>query len=186
MRSVKLPGSITIRLVILLFMLLPAGCEEFFNDNVPAIFIRQYVNHAWGYQNNGYMIDAEGVVREFNLPEDWNYIDDEGYISAAEMAENMLQLGDTKCIISNSDMAYFTARLRSAGKGKISEAEHRMCDAGSTTYAGFLYEPGNNRYRYIFIRQTGDYYRENLSKEAEAIYEWMQDPCRGNLSVRLR
>jgi hypothetical protein len=186
MRSIRLPGNTAVRMALLLLMMLFAGCEELFNENRTAVFMLNYVNYAWGYQNNGYIIDSEGVVKEFNLPENWNYVDDEGYISEADMAENILRAGNTVCIISKSDMAYFSARLRSAVKGKITEPEHRMCDAGATVYAGFLYEPGNSRYRYVFIRQTGDFYTENLSKDAAAIYEWMQDPCAGNLSVKLR
>ncbi len=186
MRSVALPGNIVARMVLLLVMMSFVGCEELFNDNQRAIFVRIYVNYAWGYQHNGYIIDSDGVVKEFNLPENWNWVDDDGYISEADMAENLLQSGNTVCIISKSDMVYFSGKLRSAANGKITEPEHMMCDAGATICAGFLHEPESSRYRYVLIRQTGDFYQENLSKEAVVIYEWMQDPCEGNISIRFR
>lgn len=174
----------TATLMLSLTLLILTGCEEFLTDDNKAVFVCQYINHAWGYQNSGYLIDTEGNVRVYNLPEDWNYPDSEGYISAEQMEENMRQLGEVECIISGYDMTYFTNRLQAARQGKISEAEHRMCDAGGTSYGGFLFDPDNNRYKYVFIRLTGDFYKENLSRAADEIYEWMKDPCKGTLSVK--
>jgi len=44
-----------------------------------------------------------------------------------------------------------------------------MYDAGSATYSGFLYDSRKKRYKEILIRQTGDFYIENKSKEAGEI-----------------
>lgn len=168
---------------LFLVMSLFAGCEEFPLDDPKAIFIYQHVNYAWDVQNYGFIIDADGNLREFNLPESWNYPGDDGYITVAEMDENFQQLGETKCKVSVYDVTCFTKMLNDARSGKITEAKHRMCDFGADSYGGFLYEPEQDRYKYVFIRLTGDYYKENTSREAGKIYEWLKEPCKGSLSV---
>jgi len=170
--------------VLFLLTLWLSGCEDFPQDNPDAVFIYHHVNHAWGIQNHGFVIDTEGNVREFNLPSAWNYPGDDGYISESEMEENFMQLSAASCIVSRYDTYYFASKLREAQTGKISEAENRMCDFGADSYGGFLYEPENHTYKYVFIRQTGDWYRENTSRDAAVIYEWLKEPCSGSLSVR--
>ncbi len=169
---------------VFLIMLVFAGCEDFPRNNPEAVFIYRHVNYAWGIQDYGFIIDAEGNIREFNLPATWNYPDEDGYISESEMEENFAQLGETTCTVNRYDASYFAVRLREAQSGKITAAEHRMCDFGADSYAGFLYEPENHRYKYVFIRQTGDWYSENTSRDAGVIYEWLKEPCKGSLSVR--
>ncbi len=186
MKSERPLKVITSQIVILFLLILFPGCEEFPDHSSDAIFITQYINFAWGYQNRGFVIDSEGNVSAFNMPDRWNYPDSDGYISAAEMEQNLAQLEEPYCKVSKYDLVYYATKLEKARKGTLTVPEHRMCDAGSTTVAGYIYEPGTGRYRYVFIRQTGDFYSENSSREANVIYEWMKDPCSGDLSVRLR
>jgi len=186
MKPEKHPQALTPQVAILFLMILFAGCEEFPNHPPRAVFISHYINHAWGYQNTGFVIDAEGNVSGFDQPAIWNYHDSEGYISAAEMEQNLAQLEEPYCKVTKYDLLLYTTKLEGAQKGKITKPEHQMCDAGSTTVEGYIYEPGTNRYRYVFLRQTGDFYSENTSREADEVYEWMKDPCTGNLNVRLR
>ena len=173
-------------LTVLFLILLLTGCEMINDLHPTALFEVQYINYAWGYQHSGSIIDAEGNVREFNLPDAWNFPDSEGYISEAGMEENLVQLGEKTCTVSKVDMEKYSDKLSNAQKGKLTTPEHQMCDFGSLSYAGYIYEPGNHRYRYILIRQTGDFYVENKSREASDIFEWLTRPCDNNHSINLR
>jgi len=186
MKSMALMREKAAGLVLLIILMLLGGCEKLLDNNPEALFLCQYINHAWGYRNSGYLIDREGNVRLFELPEKWNYPNESGYLTVDEMNENLQQTVETSCIVRKGDMAYFASKLRAALSGKTSEREHTACDMGSTSYGGYIYEPEKNMYKYVFIRQTGDFSCENMSREADVIYEWMQDPCRGSLNIRLR
>ena len=155
------------------------------NDRT-AIFEIQYINYAWGYQHSGSIIDATGVVREFNLPAEWNFPDSEGYISEADMEENLAQLGEKSCAVSKTEMLKNSDKLIHAQEGKLTTPEHQMCDFGSLSYVGYIYEPGHNRYRYVLIRQTGDFYVENKSREASDIYDWLTNPCGSNHTINVK
>ena len=39
------------------------------------MFQLEYVNYAWGYQHNGFIIDNEGNVLTYSNPENWNFPD---------------------------------------------------------------------------------------------------------------
>jgi hypothetical protein len=168
----------------MILILMPvSGCEKLADNQPEAVFLCQYVNYAWGYQNSGFIIDTGGNLRNFNLPGTWNYPDSEGYLSEAEMEENLAGIEEVSCTVSSYDMEYYSHKLLKAQEGKITAPEHRMYDAGTTTWAGYLYEPRKNRYRYVFVRQWGDFYSENLSRDAADIYEWLEHPCRGDMGV---
>jgi hypothetical protein len=185
MRSVTPTEILTSRLALLFTLVLLAGCEEIPDNQPKVIFEYQYVNYAWGYQNSGFMIDTSGNIRSFSFPGDWNYPDNEGYISAADMDENLAQCSEPYCKTGKYDMSYFAGKLENATRGKITDSEHQMCDAGAHGYAGYIYEPEKERYRYVFIRQTGDWYRANTSGDAAEIFGWLQHPCESNRTVRI-
>ncbi len=184
MRSLTSSEKITRRFPILLLLLLLAGCEEITDNHPKVIFQYHYINYAWGYQNSGFLIDTAGNIRSFSMPSDWNYPDSEGYISAADMDDNLAQLGEKQCTVNMYDMNFFASKLQKAQDGKISEPEHRMCDAGGHSYGGYIFEPARNRYKYVLIKLTGDFYKENQAREADDIYEWLNNPCESRISVR--
>ena len=173
-------------LTILFLILLLTGCEMTNDLHPTTIFEVQYINYAWGYQHSGLIIDASGNVREFNLPSEWNYPDTAGFISKAAMEENMAQLGEKTCTVSKVELGKYSDRLIHAQAGKLTTPKHQMCDFGSLSYSGYIYEPGNHRYRYVLIRQTGDFYVENLSRDASEIYDWLTRPCDNNHNINLR
>jgi hypothetical protein len=176
-----------IRSLIIFFLLMfLTGCEIINDLHPTAMFEVQYINYAWGYQHSGLIIDASGEVREFDLPSVWNYPDSAGYISEADMEENLAQLGEKLCTVSKRDLSNNSDKLANAQKGKLTVPEHQMCDFGSLSYSGYIYEPGKNRYKYVLIRKTGDFYVENVSRDASEIYDWLTSPCENNLSVTLR
>lgn len=173
-------------LIIFFLLLFLTSCEKILDNDRTAIFEVQHINWAWGYQHSGLIIDAAGRVREFNLPAAWNFPDSKGYISVADMEENLAQLGEKSCTVSKYNLKKFTDKLLQAREGKLTEPEHQGCDFGALSYSGYIYEPLHDRYKHVLIRQTGDFYVENKSREASDIYEWLTNPCGDNLNVTLR
>ncbi len=102
------------------------------------------------------------------------------------MEENLAQLGEKSCAVSKTEMLKYSDKLVHAQEGKLTAPEHQMCDFGSLSYAGYIYEPRHNRYRYVLIRQTGDVYVENKSIEASDIYDWLANPCGSNHGINLK
>jgi hypothetical protein len=56
----------------------------------------------------------------------------------------------------------------------MSDPEQQMYDAGIRTFSGYLYNAKDDTYREVLLKQTGDIYIENYSKEADRIYDWLK------------
>lgn len=163
---------------ITLMIIFLAGCEKIKDYDQEVLFQVEYYNFAWGTQHSGYLVDSSGSVIRFNLPEHWNLPDENGYISASEMHENLSQLEEISCRIEAGTLKENYNRLLKAQKGEITDPEQRMFDAGSTTYSGFIFEPAGKRYRQVILRQEGDMYIENKSGDALQLYLWMKNICK--------
>jgi hypothetical protein len=163
--------------IYLTFLILLAGCNKD-DDTIPAVgqvilFQKEYINYAWGYQQNGWVIDSSGNVRSYQLPEIWHFADSLGMISSQDMNDNIQQAGSILFKIDKDTLLHYFAKLEDAANGKLSEPRQEMFDAGITQFSGYLYQPNSKKYKQVIIRQIGDVYIENKSSEANDIYNWM-------------
>lgn len=167
-------------LIVTLSTLLLSGCEKIPDYDNNTIFMVEFSNRAWVIQHSGIMIDSTGNVMTFNLPTTWNRPDEMGFISLADMQENLAQMEEISCTVTRNDFAKYSSKLMKAKNGTLSDPENEMDDFGTVQYSGFLYDPDNNCFKKILIKQTGDWAIENSSKEAKALYEWLKRPCNSN------
>lgn len=116
----------------------------------------------------------------FNLPDRWNRPDEMGFISLADMQENLAQMEEISCTVTQNDFAKYSSKLMKAANAALSDPKNEMVDFGTVQYSGFLFDPDNNTYKRILIKQTGDWAIDNSSKEARALYEWLKRPCNPN------
>jgi hypothetical protein len=165
------------KLFLVFFIALSAGCKEE-NDSTPVInqeilFQVEYVNGAWIYQHNGFLIDSSGYVKSYKLPNTWHFVDSLGYISQDDMNDNILQLNTITQKIDKDTLAKYFDLLKYAAGGALTLPKNEMYDAGVTRYCGYIYNAKTEKYRQVMIRQIGDVRIENKSKEAEEIYNWL-------------
>lgn len=161
---------------ILLMVLISCNTETpSISQNI--LFEKHYVNYAWGYQNNGYLIDSLGNVWTFDISKEsikWKEPDKDGYISAAEMNENKARCKTVVAIVHPDTLNYYSSKIWRASYGKISEPFNQMADAGSIVYSAFIYEEKSNRYKKVMLKTWGDWMIINSAPEAESISQWMQ------------
>lgn len=162
--------------VISLFILL-MGCEKIRDYDQRTIFQVEYINYAWGFQHSGIIIDSTGKVMTFNLPSNWHFPDNDGFISLAGMEENISQSEEGSCTADKHDFAENSIKLLDAGDGQLTEPKNEMNDFGVIVYSGFIFDADNLRYKRVIIRQFGDWSIENKSKDANEIYNWLTTIC---------
>jgi hypothetical protein len=162
--------------IFIFFLVVALGCKKEFdspNFNQEILFEVTYMNNAWGYQHNGFMVDSAGIVWTYNLPKDWNFVDADGFITAIAMKENLNKLSQTTMTVNKDTLLKYYNKLTGATHGEITKPKTEMYDAGSTLYSGYIYDSRTERYQKILIKQFGDVYIENKSKEANDIYNWL-------------
>lgn len=137
------------------------------------LFIYEYQNMAWGIAHSGWMIDSAGNVHCFNLPENWNPIDNEGTISKADLDANLNQTY-AKCLRLDKTVVESKSMLiQKAAEGSLINLDIYMADAGISRYFAFTFDKSSQTYTPILLKQVGDFSIKNSATEAEQLYEWL-------------
>ena len=167
-------------MVLLLLLLTRCGksdvdpCHCLPDQGQPVWFQYRYVNHAWGYQDHGWLIDGSGRVRYFEYPSDFRTPDSTGYLSREDLEHNLAQTDSLITTIGQEELEAHTALIPAAAAGEIGERTHRAYDAGTSTLACYLYNSEKDAYRYILLGISGDWEQFNLSEEAGDLVEWLR------------
>ena len=141
----------------------------------PVFFEYRHVNHAWGYTENGWLVDDNGDLRSYDLPEKFIMPDSTGYISREDLIQNLAQCDSTVHRVAAEDLKYYTGLISGAAKGQIGKAENIAADAGSSVLSCYLYDVHKDMYRYVFLAASGDWQQFNEAPEAKILVEWMKD-----------
>lgn len=165
----------TVTFILLLSAL--TGCEKEFYDlsdiRQEILFKSEFMNAAWGYHHNGILITKEGEIYGFNLPEGWNLPDEKGVISSSLLMENLVKADTLLGKVEPGDLINYLNKLYDVDPDNLSDPETQMYDAGVRTFSGYIYDEKTDKYREVLLRQTGDLYIENMSREAAKIYKWL-------------
>ena len=127
--------------VLLLAGLVLAGCREQERDlplSQPVLFQYRYMNFAWGPQDYGWLIDHEGRVRTFRMPEGFRGPDSTGLVSEADLLHNLSLTDSTIRLVDGEELEYYSGLITAAAKGETGEARNIACDAGSSVLSCYL------------------------------------------------
>lgn len=138
--------------------------------NQDIVFIYQYTNWAWEYQNYGSFIDKNGKSYKFDFseePEDMSY---------EEMLDNMTEIMEndntsTGYYFNNEDMKYLYALLYKVDENSGFDEECVACDAGQRTLYGVRYNKDGSAEK-IQIYSDGDWLRKPNDKNAQKLYNY--------------
>lgn len=176
---------------VLMLALMVAGCEKEYEapEDQPVLFEYRYVNHAWGYSEHGWLMDAEGDMHRYDFPEDFRLPDSTGYISSADLSYNLSQSDSVIHRVEAEDLDYYVGLIEGAAGGEITKTENVAVDAGSSVLSCYLYDPKVDMYQNIVLARSGDWVQFNNSSEAETLEDWLKEfeevywNCRNSLTV---
>lgn len=154
------------------------SCEDDLKLTDQKVFFEvHYLNSAWFYTNNGIMIDSLGQIHTFDIKDNqdsWVYTEPTGYISQSDMNKNLSLCTTAQGItVSTDSLKYYVEKIDNAARGKLSQSEIMMADAGSLQYIAYVYEPHKKRYKKILLHQWGDIQINNSSKAAQELTTWL-------------
>jgi hypothetical protein len=151
------------------------GCSD---DEVPIsdeqeiLFEVNYVNYAWGYQNNGILIDKQGRIRTYDKPKDWKFAA-LGPLTVAEMDENLSKTTISKVTIPPAELAQYVNLLKKVSDDDFSNPVNRGADMGGSSFYIYHFDPGSKVYTTVLLQSTGDMDTFNLDPDAKKISEWL-------------
>ena len=148
--------------------------EDYPVTSQPVYFEYNYINYAWGYHNKGWIIDEEGNVRAYNLPEAWMEPDSTGYIQEEDLLFNISQTDSVIGVVDSTVLIAKAALIPGAKDGKISKQENTAFDAGSAVLSAYYYDAEEEAYIKVFLAMSGDFSSQNESREAKKLVSWLR------------
>ncbi len=164
-------------LFLLLLILSAPGCKKnYLSSQKPAIIFQyEYINYAWGYQHNGFIVDNEGNILTYNNPEDWNFRDKDMILTEEQVAENFSKCQLSRKKISPEELQKYTSYIKNIASSEITASKNVAADAGTAEYLCYQYSGTSNAYKGYLIRTEGDFTRENLNFYSKKVVLWMKD-----------
>ncbi len=141
---------------------------------LPVVFSGGHINFAWGYQDTGFLIDADGKVFLYD-----NKCRGPRYRSGDEPTTDELirdSFTMTK-FVKTIDPKQFTTMKKlvtKAAEGKISK-RHTAYDAGSSSFTAYVYDKQNGTYTKVNLGSSGDFKTTNDSPAANTLKAWLQE-----------
>lgn len=172
------------RLPSAVILVLLCGCQSARAGTVPLAemqpaaqpFVCEHstTNHAWSYTHLGIYVDSGGAVFSFRHGSGDHAL---LRVHADSMTEQALLArfapGRTRAAtVPAAEMAERYAQVLQAREGTLSEPRNRGADMGDTVTRCWLPDAAGV-YREVFLRQSGDWERENTSPAAAQLSRWL-------------
>jgi hypothetical protein len=138
----------------------------------PILFCKEYLNYAWGYFHNGWLIDSGGNIRSYSLKISDSLEALSGNPTRANLDKMLSFSKPTGKKIPADSLNTMVALLQEASYGTMSYAP-RCADAGIVMYAGIFFDSANSRYQKVVCVQGGDQTGCNSSSSAKVIARWL-------------
>jgi hypothetical protein len=126
-------------------------CVSGFAHAFPLVFEESYENNAWGYQNQGCVIDEARYVYRYNVAKE----------------EPMQNIGR----LTKEEFETGTALLEKAAKGQYT-TRRAAADAGIHKLSGMLWG------KHVSLRQDGDVDGTNSAPEAAQLADMIEQWCK--------
>jgi hypothetical protein len=159
-----------------MFLTLSLSCDKC-DENVdivqPVLFQYEHVNHAWLYTHVGWMIDGNGDVKGFNLPEKWTFPDSDGFISKSDLQDNLNQTDTVFYSVSKDELLdHFDDRFDLLD-ARIDTSDTYMADAGMSVLSVYIWDLGKEMYKKQVLKTKGDLQLTNSHPKTKPIVDWL-------------
>lgn len=163
----------------LIFALL-AGCSDnnIVKDEGQEVYFEVVTEtHAWEHKYEGFLIDAEGNIRQYTNPETWISVDSiMDQISVANMKSNIDQTVLSGKKIDSAELKNYISKIANITESNFSKVQLSEADPVSKTYYAYRFNAQRAIYEPVLIFENiGTTGRLNSDPNAVEIYNWLKD-----------
>jgi hypothetical protein len=144
-------------------------------DNQAIYFQFDYINYAWGYQHNGFIIDNEGKVLTYKNPQEWNFPDNHFNLTESQVRDNIANCLYSGKTVSQEEFKKYINYIKNISSSKVTALKNVAADAGTTEYICYVFLPDSNIYKGFIIKQEGDFTCENLNFFSKKVSIWLKN-----------
>jgi hypothetical protein len=140
---------------------------------------REYVNHAWGYQRRGVVLDAKGNVWKYDFKgSPTALVNPWGPKDMSNMSEEELKLRyngamTTGTKVSAEEIAQHFPLIAEASNATPTQPKSVGADMGQNTLYCYTYDAAKRSYAQVMLDNKGDWESTNPSPAAKLLAAWL-------------
>ncbi len=135
------------------------------------ILVKQYINYAAGYQNNGFFIDSNGFCYAYDFSGTYGDVQDEQLYNNENFAANLISIAEKSVPykkIDEESLQIIKEKITSIDPNAQITSEHNAYDAGQHSWYAVL-SNGN----VVLLGSVGDYDKASQDSAARYIYSML-------------
>lgn len=138
---------------------------------------REYVNHAWGYQRRGVVLDVSGNIWKYEVmgagARPWN-VTDVTRLTEADLKmryEGAMVVTGKK--VPQPEVDKVRPLIGDAAEATPTQPSSRGADMGQTLTYCYTYDAGSRTYSQVMLDNKGDWDSTNPSQAAKNLRSWL-------------
>jgi len=167
----------SIVIFILYILIIVPGCRKSPNstENKTILFQYEYMNYAWGYQHNGFIVDNLGNILTYNNPQNWNFTDKDLMLTEEQVNENISFCKHTGKKIPESELKKYSGYIKNISSSQVTAIKNVAADAGTSEFICYQFSENTGKYKKCLIKMEGDFTCENLNFYSKKVTLWLKD-----------
>ena len=167
--------------IYIIFVLLIAftisGCKKnvAIDEKQAILFQVDYVNYAWGYKHNGFLVDNQGNILTYKNPQIWNFPDKDFNLSESQVRDNIGNCLNNGKKIPNEELKKYANHIKNISSSKVTALKNVSADAGSIEYICYQFSEKTGIYKGTLIKMEGDFTCENLNFFTKKVTTWLKN-----------
>ena len=167
--------------IYIIFVLLIAftisGCKKnvAIDEKQAILFQVDYVNYAWGYKHNGFLVDNQGNILTYKNPQVWNFPDKDFNLSENQVRDNIGNCLNTGKKIAKEELKKYANHIKNISSSKVTALKNVSADAGSIEYICYQFSEKTGIYKGTLIKMEGDFTCENLNFFTKKVTTWLKN-----------
>ena len=167
--------------IYIIFVLLIAftisGCKKnvAIDEKQAILFQVDYVNYAWGYKHNGFLVDNQGNILTYKNPQVWNFPDKDFNLSESQVRDNIGNCLNTGKRIPKEELKKYANHIKNISSSKVTALKNVSADAGSIEYICYQFSEKTGIYKGTLIKMEGDFTCENLNFFTKKVTTWLKN-----------
>jgi hypothetical protein len=162
---------------VLLIVFTISGCKKnvVIDEKQAILFQVDYVNYAWGYQHNGFLVDNQGNILTYKNPQAWNFPDKDFNLSESQVLDNIGNCLNTGKKIPKEELKKYASHIKNISSSKVTALKNVSADAGSIEYICYQFSEKTGIYKGTLIKMEGDFTCENLNFFTKKVTTWLKN-----------
>lgn len=149
--------------------------EDDGHSGLPAwICGREYVNHAWGFHQNGKVIDSQGRILSYDTSSRGPVQHESETYTAEELASRYDGATPDNRSVPIAEIEHFMPLIAEAAREKMSEPKSVGADMGSRTLYCFVQDMESGAYREVPLVIMGDWTSVREGDSAKQLADWLE------------